>query len=195
MSRLPARLLRRPASDRSRTKKLHYHRRLRLEPLEDRRVLAPFSPGSIVAYRAGTLNSQLTNAAVPVFIDEFAPGGTLLQSLALPTSTSGNQRRLTAAGPALGAPTTEGLLTRSADGRYLLLAGYDAALNASNPAGSASSSTARIVGRIDALGAIDTSTIIADGYNNTPIRGVASADGTTLWTSGGNGGNSGGLRS
>src|SRR5205085_5156968 len=41
---------------------------------------------------------------------------------------------------------------------------------------------------------LDTSTVISDGYDTTNIRGAASTDGVTLWTSGGSGSGSGGIR-
>ena len=83
---------------------------------------SPFTPGNVVVYRVGTGSGSLLNSGNPVFLDEYTPGGTLVQSVALPTTSSGANRRLIASGTA----TSEGLMTRSADGRYLLLAGYDA---------------------------------------------------------------------
>src|SRR6266481_1579414 len=86
-----------------------YHRRLILETLEDRWLLSAFTPGDIVVYRIGTLFSSLGTSAAPVFIDEYAPDGTPVQSIPMPTAVSGNQRRLTASGTG----TSEGLITRS----------------------------------------------------------------------------------
>src|SRR5262245_37925005 len=58
-------------------------RRLLLESLEDRQLLAAFTAGNIVAYRVGTIPnpSALTFAATPVFLDEYTPGGALVQSI------------------------------------------------------------------------------------------------------------------
>src|SRR5215467_4285783 len=83
---------------------------------------APFTPGNVVVYRVGTGSGSLVNTGNPVFLDEFTPAGALVQSIALPTSPSGGNQALIASGTA----TSEGLLTRSADGLYLVLAGYNA---------------------------------------------------------------------
>src|SRR3954463_8764562 len=83
---------------------------------------AAFSPGNIVVARVGAGDVAIGAAAAPVFLDEFTPDGTLVQSVPLPTASAGNNRRLTVSGSA----TSEGELTRSADGRYLAIAGYDA---------------------------------------------------------------------
>jgi hypothetical protein len=55
-----------------------------------------------------------------VFLDEFAPDGTKVQSLALPTAANGTHRALVAS----GTNEMDGLLTRSADGACLVVPGY-----------------------------------------------------------------------
>lgn len=157
------------------------NRRLLLEGLEDRRLLA-FTPGNLVVYRVGELDGPaLTTGRAPVFVDEYNLAGELIQSLPLPTADDGQNRSLYASGSA----TSEGLITRSADGRYLLLSGYDAD---SHPGTSLPNTTStavnRVVGRIDANGAVDTSTVITDGFSGGNIRSVASVDGTGIWISG-----------
>src|SRR4051795_167454 len=97
-----------------------YYRRLRPETLEYRSLLAPFTPGDIIALRVGPGGSP-TTAAAPVFLDEFDLSGSRVQTIQLPTTTVGNQHRLTLGGTA---GTTEGMLIRSTNGQYLLLAGY-----------------------------------------------------------------------
>src|SRR5215471_13430423 len=79
-----------------------------------------FSNGDLVVYRVGTGTASLVNTGNPVFLDEFTPTGTLVQSVVLPTSATGSNQPLIASGTA----TSEGLLTRSADGRFLLAPGY-----------------------------------------------------------------------
>ncbi len=81
------------------------------------------TPGNLVIYRVGTGAAALSNAAQPVFLDEYTPAGTLVQSLALPTAVNGSNRRLAASGTA----TSEGLLSRSADGQYLIVPGHRSA--------------------------------------------------------------------
>src|SRR5688572_20334505 len=75
-------------------------RRLLVESLEERALLT-FTPGNVLALRVGTGAIGLSNLAAPVFIDEFNPndlGGAPVQSIALPTTTVGSQKALTAGG-------------------------------------------------------------------------------------------------
>src|SRR4051812_36707728 len=90
-------------------------RTFRLERLEEREVLAAFTPGDLVIYRVGTGTGSLVNTGNAVFLDEYTTAGALVQSVAMPTTASGSNKPLIASGTA----TSEGLLTRSTDGRYL----------------------------------------------------------------------------
>jgi hypothetical protein len=49
---------------------------------------AALTPGDVVVYRVGTGSGALSSAAFPVFLNEYEPNGTLVESVALPTSTS-----------------------------------------------------------------------------------------------------------
>jgi beta-lactamase superfamily II metal-dependent hydrolase len=132
---------------------------------------AAFTPGNIVVYRIGTGAAAITAAAQAVFLDEYTPGGTLVQSIALPTAAALPQRALTTNGTS----TAEGLMTRSADGAYLMLPGYDAAPGTTVPVAGVN----RVVGRVDSLGNVDTSTTEAGTAGN--MRGAASTNGTVIW--------------
>ena len=83
-----------------------------------------FTPGNVVVVRLGDGSTALSNAATAVFLDEFTPAGVLVQSVAMPTVASGANSSFATSGTA----TSEGALTLSADGRFFLLAGYDAPL-------------------------------------------------------------------
>src|SRR5207237_3896343 len=120
--------------------------------------------------------------AAPVFLDEYTPTGTLVQSIAMPRSTSGLNKRLTASGTA----TSEGFLTLSADGRYIVLTGYDANIGSFNIPATQSSTNNRVIGRVDASGNIDTSTGLNSAFNTGNPRGVASDAGTNFWAVGSN---------
>src|SRR5260221_102810 len=93
-----------------------------------------FTPGNVIVYRVGDGVTALGSTATAVFLDEYTPAGTLVQSVAMPTTPSGSNRRLTAS----GAATSEGFLTLSSDGKFLALTGYDAALGTAAIAGTPS---------------------------------------------------------
>jgi uncharacterized repeat protein (TIGR01451 family) len=149
---------------------------------------AAFTPGNLVVYRVGTGSGALGTSAAAVFLDEYTPGGTLVQTIAMPTAVAGSNKRLTAA----GSSTSEGLLTRSADGQYLVLAGYDADVGTANVSGTTSASVSRVIGRVDASGAVNTSTALTDAISQGNPRSAASTNGTDLWISGTSSG--GGIR-
>ncbi len=157
--------------------------RLTLEALETREVPAAFTDGNLVIYRVGTGSAALSSAATAVFLDEYTTSGSLVQSIAVATSDSGSNQALTASGTA----TSEGALSRSADGRFLVFTGYDAALGTTSVAGTASSAVARTIGLAAADGTINTSTTTTLFSGNNP-RGATSTDGTDLWVVGGNSG-------
>src|SRR5437763_1192882 len=124
----------------------------RIEELEDRSVPAAFTPGDLVIYRVGSGTGSLVNTGNPVFLDEYASNGTLVQSIALPTTASGSQKQLIASGTA----SSEGLLTRSTDGQFLTLTGYASDIPAASILTStASAAVNRTVGRVDAAGNVD----------------------------------------
>ena len=125
--------------------------------------------------RVGDGTAALASTATPVFVDEVYLDGTVVSQSALPVAASGANQPLLLSGTA----SSEGLMTRSVDEGYLVLAGYAAA------AGAATIGTTRVVGRLDASRAIDTSTTFdATAFAGSNIRGAASLDGTAFWASG-----------
>src|SRR6476469_2753062 len=146
---------------------------------------APFTPGNLVVVRVGDGSAALASAATATFLVEYTPAGTVVQTIALPTSASGLNRALTLAGTS----TAEGQLTRSVDGRFLILAGYDAATGTADITNTTATATNRVVGRVAADGTINTSTTINDAFGGTStttgsIRGAASVDGSSFWAAG-----------
>ena len=139
-----------------------------------------FAGGNVVVYRIGDGTSALSSGVgAPVFLDEYSATGTLVQSVPLPTTASGTTNPLVASGTA----GTEGQLTRSVDGQYLLLTGYAAAVGTANLTKSTADVVPRTVGRVDYSGAIDTTTALTDFSSGDKPRGAASTDGTNLWLS------------
>ena len=111
-----------------------------------------FSAGNIVIYRVGNGATALSGAGAPVSLDEYNASGTLVQSVGLPTATTGSNKPIVGSGSA----SSEGLLTLSADGRYLVATGYDAAVGTTGLSSSAAATVPRTVARVDASDAVDT---------------------------------------
>lgn len=148
------------------------------------RTNAAFTPGSVVIYRIGDGSGTLTNKSARVFLDEYSPAGVLLQSIPMPTTASGANGPLVAAGSA----SNEGMINRSVDSAYLVFGGYSADTGISNIATSSSATNKRTVGRVDASGVVNTSTIFNTSFTGGSIRSVASPDGNELWMVGNNAG-------
>jgi len=90
---------------------------------------------------------------------------------------------------ASGTATSEGLISRSVDGHYVLLGGYDAAIPAaSSVVSSAAATTARVVGRVDSSGNVDTTTALSDWADANNPRSVTSTNGVDIWVTGAAGG-------
>ncbi len=142
---------------------------------------APFTPGNVVVHRVGDGSAALTSAATAAFLDEYTPAGALVQSIALPTVVSGLNKRVTASGTA----TTDSLLNRSADGKYLLATGYDAATGTAAITATTSLANNRVVARVGADASIDSTTSLSDAATGTNFRAAASLDGTAFWVTGG----------
>jgi hypothetical protein len=149
---------------------------------------ASTSNGDVVVYRVGDGAAGLTSSGSAVFVDEYNPTtGSLVKSTEMPTVASGSNHRLIASGTA----TSEGMMTTSVDGRYVVLTGYDSPIpfttadgGTASVASTVSSQVARVVGRLDAAGEIDTTTALTDFASGNNPRGVASTDGINIWVAG-----------
>ena len=150
-----------------------------------------FTAGNIVVYRVGDGSVTLTGAAAPVYLDEYTPAGVLVQTIALPVAASGSNHILTAAG--IG--STEGALTLSGNGQYVILTGYNTAVGTLSIGGSSSTTRPRIVGLIRYDGIVNTSTSLTDLSSGGPVRSATSSNGTDFWACGaGSSGGTGGIR-
>ena len=139
---------------------------------------ASFTPGNLVVYRVGDgVAAPSTTNGNAVFIDEYSPSGTLVQSIALPTS-------------AANALTTQsandvGLINRSANGGCLTLTGVATA------AGSAVAGAERAVSFLLPSGSLGTtspgSTLAKLGtspFAGDAIRSSVSNDCAQAWVTG-----------
>jgi hypothetical protein len=113
--------------------------------------------------------------------------GSLVATIALPTAANadaGGAQPFTTTGTSI----TEGDLSRSADGRYLSIAGYAAIPGTSAPTNSTTLN--RVVARVDAAGNVDTSTVLTFVIGTDVVfgggnpRGAISVDGSAFWVGG-----------
>ena len=122
-------------------------------------LAGPITVGNLVVYRVGIGSGNLVNTGNAVFLDEYTPSGTLVQSIAMPTAASGSNKQLIASGTA----SSEGFLTVSPNGQYVTLTGY-----AVNPGGTTSltaTTAARTIGILDVTtGVVDTTTEIGRAH-------------------------------
>jgi hypothetical protein len=146
---------------------------------------APFTPGDLVIYRVGDGTGSLVNTGNAVFLDEYTTAGTLVQSIAMPTTASGSNNPLIASGTA----TSEGLLTLSLNRQYLALTGYGTTTGgATSLPGTASTAVPRVVGLVDYTGTVNTSTALTDFSTGNNPRSAVTTNGTDIWVGGAAGG-------
>jgi hypothetical protein len=137
---------------------------------------AIFVAGNLVIYRVSTNVGQqtLSDDGNQVFLDEYTPAGVLVQSIALP-STGGGVKLV-----ADGTDVTEGLLTRSPDGRFLALTGYNSTIGGGTPL--VNTSVDRSVAIVDQF-----ENVSLFGFNNLPDRPRSAVlNGTNLYVTGSN---------
>ncbi|WP_426060115.1 T9SS type A sorting domain-containing protein [Hymenobacter sp. B1770] len=145
---------------------------------------APFTPGNVVVVRVGDGTASLSNAATATFLLEYTPAGVLVQTIPLPTAAAGTNSILTNTGTS----TSDAVLTRSVNGAYLVLTGYDAVVGTATLAATTSATNNRVIGRVAANGTVDTSTRLNDGFSGGNIRSAATVDGSSFYAIGSNSG-------
>lgn len=133
-----------------------------------------FTAGNVVVSRVGDGSAALSSAGTATFLDEYTTSGALVQSIAVSGLVNS------------GTAGSEGALTLSTNGQFLTFAGYSAA---AGTAGVSSSTTiARGVGEVGSNGVVSTSALSDASFSGNNIRSAASADGVTLYATGGTGG-------
>jgi len=147
---------------------------------------AQFTPGNIVVSRIGDGVAPLSSSIRVTLVEYTTAGVPTGVEVTLPFVSGGPGNR---ACTNQGTATTEGIVTQSYDGRYLVHVGYDAPEGIANPQNSTSDYN-RTVARIDATGTVNTSTSFSanptDGiaYGRSNIRAAYSLDGSQFWASG-----------
>jgi len=131
--------------------------------------------------RVGDGSAALSNASTAVFVEKFQLATkTLLGTINMPIAVSGSNQPLTFSGTA----TSEGVLSRSGDGKYVSLGGYGVAPGTASVANTATTAVPRVIARVNAAGVVDTTTTTTSHSANN-IRGAVTFDGSAFWSFGG----------
>jgi Domain of unknown function DUF11/Putative Ig domain/Cadherin-like/RTX calcium-binding nonapeptide repeat (4 copies) len=133
-------------------------------------------------------SNTLTDSPSADFIDQYAIGAAgqtgSLYTFSLPTvanfSGAGNEALTNSS-----YSVSEGNLTLSTDGAFLVTGGYNDTVSAWSPQQTFSSANVinRVIGAITGAGVINTTTDLTDAYTGDNFRTVVS-DGTSFWTAG-----------
>lgn len=139
--------------------------------------------GDGIAVPAGT--------AAPVFIEErlSTAGAAVVRTVALPTAPAGTNRAFSLSSSA----TAEGQLSRSADGKWLTLAGYSAPPGNGSVQASTAALVPRVVARVAADGTVNTTTAAGGAFSADSPRTAVSLDGSAFWVGGEGSGSTGGV--
>jgi hypothetical protein len=143
----------------------------------------PFAAGNLAVLRVGDGTETLGSHGNSVFLDQFTTNGVRVDSFAVPNSAS-NALILS------GSASSEGALTRSADGRLLVLAGYhlnlaDAAVLGSSLANADAVTVPRALGVMDAAGDFALVGVTTNQYGGNNMR-AGTTDGLgNYWGAGG----------
>lgn len=138
----------------------------------------PLTPGNLVVERIGSGAAGLTGASAPVFLDIFTPAGTANGTLSLPNAAvrpSGGSYNVTNPGTDLAA----GQITRSAEGLYLTIPGYNGIASDANLGSSDASVILRTFGLLNGDGTTYTG-IAVNMASGSAYRSLVS-DGNVYW--------------
>jgi hypothetical protein len=138
-----------------------------------------FIPSNLVILRVGDGEQALANSGNTLFLDQLTPNGAYVSTMSLPDS--GASALLIS-----GVATTEGFMTRSADGRFLAIAGYHAnrGVLTSSLSSSTSAAVPRAIGAVDATGAYALAISSKTLYSEANLRSGATDGGGNFWGAG-----------
>lgn len=140
---------------------------------------AQFTAGNLVVLQEGTGAAALTSAGTAIFLNQYTTGGTLVNAVAIPTTGS-------TALVNSGSATSEGGLSLSSDGQYLVLAGYNVAAGTASVASSTGTAAPRGVATVDASGAYNLAATSTTAFSGNNIRSGTSDGAGNYWSVGGN---------
>lgn len=147
------------------------------------------TPDQLVVTDPGGTSQNLSATSLLTF--NINGSHSLTKPVDLPTADAGSDKAFTLSGSSNG----NGALSRTADGNYLAIAGYNHVPGPTgftpvdDPKDTTSTQIGRMVARVSANGTVDTSTLLGSTvFNKSAPRSVASANGSSFYVSG-NGGN------
>jgi hypothetical protein len=143
---------------------------------------SPFTAGNLAVLRVGDGAQTLGGHGNSVFIDQFTPSGTLVGSIAIPDNAT-NALIIS------GSASSEGALTRSADGRLLEFAGYQIALSnaaalSMSLANTNSMTAPRALGIVDVNGAFALVGVTTNQYSGNNMRSGTTDGRGNYWGAG-----------
>ncbi len=143
-------------------------------------LLSQFTSGHITVLQAGDGSTTLVNTGNEIVLKEFSTIGIPGYSMSAPTSGS---NALVISGSA----NSEGYLSLSADGKYLVIGGYVTGLpgNVNLPASTATA-VRRGAGLVNGIGSTTFSLVIPSGnyFSTDNIRSATATDKNNVWATG-----------
>ncbi len=142
-----------------------------------------FTAGNLVVYRAGDGVAGLRSVATYAFLDEYTPTGTLVRSIKLPglaAEATAPNLRVTIS----GSSTSEGAITRSVNGLYIIAEGYNADTGTVGIAKTTAAAVNRVVATVNVNSVINSSNATPSFSGGNNFRGATSVDGNSFYLAG-----------
>ena len=143
----------------------------------------PFVAGNLAVVRLGDGSEALSSHGNSVYIDQYTPAGAFVSTITLPNY-----------GPSAllisGSASSEGAVSRSADGRFLTIGGYNIALTNSTASlpNSAATAVPRAIAVVDPAGAFTFAASTTNFYGKNNLRAAATDGRGNYWAAGANSG-------
>lgn len=134
--------------------------------------------------RLGDGGAALSNASAATFIDEYDLTAASTSTAFVRTVVALDSTSSTTSFTNAGTSTSEAFLQRSGDGRYVTLAGYRRDKGITSIATTTAAVSPRVVGRIDAAGNVDVSTVLTGAFSGSNVRSAFTVDGSAYWVAG-----------
>lgn len=135
-----------------------------------------FNPDNLLIVRVGDGKSPLTSGAAAIFLEEYTPKGTFVQSVPMPVKGKGAHAAFVLSGNNI----THGFSALSSNGQFVTLIGYDAEPGMKEVQLKAAA-TPKVIALISAKG-IDTRT--AEAIDIVDTRTAVTSNGKDIWFAG-----------